>query len=929
MKTRTSKRIFSVLLSMLMCLWLIQPAVIQTEAAQTDDAVVTVSDTTDTDSTTDTQPAPDPSEPQDTNSLQLLDSTGAPADGAYTEENGTVTVTKHGTWTAVVHGTESATGLSVAAGFQGILTIRNLDASDNLLAERMFLFDGTAAGTISLASVVNADLSSGKQLVNAEGQTVPIYQITHPEEISSINVDSTEETAAFTVNAASAKTALWLATKTAGHTITINRKDAAAETQKITWNGNTFVLRTQQSNGWKTEPSIQDWTFGQTASAPAGEANYGEVHFTYAASETGPFEATVPTVAGKWYLKAEVAETEDYTGLSMTVPFTIHPADSTLAITTQSLDKVYDGAPAAVPEVQKTGSTKDVQFRWQQTDGTAWFDITDAPVHAGQYKVIAFLESDGNYKEASAELTFTISTAENSWTDEPAIADTIYGNAPAPTASPAFGTVQFTYSSAKDGEYGELPADAKTGVWYVKAEVAASADYRGLSAILDFQIIKAPAPTITVPENLTAEQDSLLSTISLPDGWSWTDSSQKVAAGNSGYAARFPVDDENYDYAGVNGYNADGHYVERLIPVAVTPGRNTWVEELTIKDWTYGQTPAKPSAKAAHGEVLFTYSGNINGTFTEEVPTQAGIWYVKATVPASDAYTELTQTAEFVIHKAVPAPELPKLQASYSQKLKDVTLPEGFAWTDPEESMGTPGTRTFTASYTPKDTANYESLTGLKLTVEVQKATNTWTETPAIKNWTYGAKANTPSGKTSFGTPYFVYSKKADGDYTSTVPTAAGTWYLKAITDGTDNYKGIVSDPVAFTIEPKAYDEDGDFTIPKIDSSVDITKLEIKDGDTVLKQGTDYEIKKTLKDKTMSVTITFKGNYKGTVVKTYTATDEEIEAYKAAQQKKSVQTSDENMTEFWAALTILSLAAVLLLLCMMRVKKKNREMTGF
>ena len=79
----------------------------------------------------------------------------------------------------------------------------------------------------------------------------------------------------------------------------------------------------------------------------------------------------------------------------------------------------------------------------------------------------------------------------------------------------------------------------------------------------------------------------------------------------------------------------------------------------------------------------------------------------------------------------------------------------------------------------------------------------------------------------------------------------------------------------------------------------------------------------------MSVTITFKGNYKGTVVRTYTATEKEIEAYKAAQQVKSVQTGDRNMTEVWAALTILSLAAVLLLICILWVRKKNRELTDF
>ena len=86
------------------------------------------------------------------------------------------------------------------------------------------------------------------------------------------------------------------------------------------------------------------------------------------------------------------------------------------------------------------------------------------------------------------------------------------------------------------------------------------------------------------------------------------------------------------------------------------------------------------------------------------------------------------------------------------------------------------GDRQFTADYTPEDTANYNTLTGLTLTVTVQKAENTWTEKPTIKGWTYGSKANTPSAKTAFGTPHFIYSDKADGTYTSTVPTTAGTW---------------------------------------------------------------------------------------------------------------------------------------------------------
>lgn len=911
MKNRTKSRILSLLLSMLMCIWLVQPVPLW--AAETEDpsGAVSVSETDGAGSET------------TADDLQILDSTGAPASSGFTKTDDTLTITHNGTYTVVIQGTDPTSKLSIAEGFQGTVTIRN-STDDANTSERIFLFDGTS-GTLTLSAMKPADVSSGTQLTNSQGEAVPVFRIANPEGITSLLMDQLT----FSFTAVPSGTALYLVPQAADYAITLTRGTAAPETLDLVWNGSAFAVRTQQANEWVTAPSIEGWTFGQTASAPAGQAKYGEIIFTYASSEDGPFEAAPPSHAGSWYLKAEIAETPDYTGLSAIVPFTVAQAESTLVILTESLDKTYDGEPPVVPEVQKTGSAKDVRFQWQKNNGSEWVPLTDASVHVGEYKVIAILDGDTNYTSASAEKTFTISVAENTWTETPAIADITYGTAPAPTAKAAFGTVQFTYSSTQDGTYGELPENAPVGTWYLKAEVPSTEDYSGLSTILEFHITKAKAPEPVIPEGLTSRQDALLYSITLSGGWGWLNSSQRVSVDSEGYMARLMVDDQNYDYSEVEGYNADGHYVDRLIPVAVAQGTNTWTEELTIDDWTHGETPSAPSAKAAHGDVIFTYGASVDGTFTDQVPTQAGIWYVKATVPASDAYAELTQTDEFVIRKAVPAPDLPKLQASYGQSLRALTLPEGFAWDDPSLAVGAVGTRSFTASYTPKDTANYESLSGLKLSVTVQKADNQWTEEPAVKGWTYGSKANTPTAKTTFGTPYFVYSSKEDGTYSTTVPSTAGTWYLKGITDGTENYNETVSKAVAFTIEPKAYEEDGSITIPKIDSSTDISKLEIKDGDTTLKQGTDYEIKKTLKEKTMSVTITFKGNYKGTVVKTYTATDEEIEEYWAAQKKMSAQTSDENLTEFWAVLTIVSLSVLLMLICIMRVRKRNHELTDF
>lgn len=83
---------------------------------------------------------------------------------------------------------------------------------------------------------------------------------------------------------------------------------------------------TQAQNQWTQELSIEDWDFNWPESTPTAEALYGDVMFTYSDSEDGPFTSDVPFYAGTYYVKAEVAETSEYTGLTAVKSFTIHKA---------------------------------------------------------------------------------------------------------------------------------------------------------------------------------------------------------------------------------------------------------------------------------------------------------------------------------------------------------------------------------------------------------------------------------------------------------------------------------------------------------------------------------------------------------------------------------------------------------------------------
>lgn len=64
-------------------------------------------------------------------------------------------------------------------------------------------------------------------------------------------------------------------------------------------------------------------------------------------------------------------------------------------------------------------------------------------------------------------------------------------------------------------------------------------------------------------------------------------------------------------------------------------------------------------------------------------------------------------------------------------------------------------------------------------------------------------------------------------------------------------------------------------TIPTIDGKTDLGKLQIKDGDTVLKEGVDYTVDKTVVRNNVTVKLTFIGAYSGEITRTYTVTPQE------------------------------------------------------
>lgn len=199
---------------------------------------------------------------------------------------------------------------------------------------------------------------------------------------------------------------------------------------------------------------------------------------------------------------------------------------------------------------------------------------------------------------------------------------------------------------------------------------------------------------------------------------------------------------------------------------------NAWLEPLTMDDWTYGEPAHAPHADAQYGQPTYLYSDSPDGTFTSDVPTDAGTWYVKATVAADADHAGLEAVQEFHILKAQPACTIPTdLSAVYGSTVGSIQPGTGFVWKTPAQLVGSVGTKSFAARFIPADTENYLTADGLEIPVRVtpKQASDSWVS--AVANAQDAACLTVRDGATTLreGVDYTLSTKESGGKVTITV----------------------------------------------------------------------------------------------------------------------------------------------------------------
>ena len=397
-------------------------------------------------------------------------------------------------------------------------------------------------------------------------------------------------------------------------------------------------------------------------------------------------------------------------------------------------------------------------------------------------------------------------------------------------------------------------------------------NYKTVTNIPVILEVEKAYPSYTVPTDIEAGYGDTLGEVALPDGFTWNNPEQLVGeVGEREFLATYtPSDTNNYkivddvkitvtvgkttpDYEVPKGLTATyGDTLSDITLIESENGTYTFVDDLTKEVGNAGTNTFKvkftPNDTTNYREVIFdveilvnkanpefdeikeltaTYGDKLNNVilpsatngkfvFMDDLTKEVGnagtnTFKVKFLPNDTDNYNIIEDIEVTInVEKANPIYTIPtNLTVEYGKTLKDVVLPEGWSFVDPDLEVGNVGTNKFMAIFTPNDTANYNTVS-LELEVEVAKIIPDY-EIPTGLTATYGDTLAdiilpTPSnGKFEF----------EDVLTTSVGNAGEHIFNIKFTPNDLDNYEVVEHIPVTITVNKKKADL---IEIPKLDS---------------------------------------------------------------------------------------------------------------
>ncbi|MBR1508687.1 MAG: hypothetical protein IJ619_11880 [Eubacterium sp.] len=575
----------------------------------------------------------------------------------------------------------------------------------------------------------------------------------------------------------------------------------------------SFTISKRETTATVTVPNTK---VGQTYSPSLTTASDGKDTATFEYKLTDETEddysETQPTAAGEYTIRATVPETNTYKKIVCENTFTIS-LNSVGEATVTVPDTVIGTDYEPVLSTDSDGKD-DAVFEYKVKDAEDSTYSEDKPTAAGDYTVRATIPETENYEEAVCYDDFTIS--KKTVDADVYIADTYVDAEYVPTLtteSDGKATAVFSYkpSDAEDDEYSsEKPSTV--GTYIVRAVVPETDTYESVTATYEFTLSKHESTvTVTIgnskvgeeyaPETNTDSNGIVSYEYKLSDAEDDEYSSEKPTAAGL-YTVKATVSETAAYLSGSD--EADFEITKNEANITVT-----------VADSKVGQTYSPVVESESNGTRSFVYKvrGANDSTYTDAKPTKAGKYTVKATIAATDYYDEISGTADFEITKntadatvTVPNSKVgetysPTLttdsdgadDATYKYMLTDDPLEE-YSETQPTAAGA------YTVFVTVPETEAYEEATA---TAEFTISKNTVAATVTVPDTEVGETYSPTLTTVSDGKDDAVFEYKLTDDpedeYSTTQPTAAGEYSVRATVPETDTYEEIVCENT-FTI---------------------------------------------------------------------------------------------------------------------------------
>lgn len=525
--------------------------------------------------------------------------------------------------------------------------------------------------------------------------------------------------------------------------------------------------------------TITDWTYGEEPNAPSVTNNPGgaDVSYKYTGRDGTEYAEsdTVPVNAGYYTVTAHIAESNNYSAVTVSCDFAIVKASVSPAID-EELSKTYDGDAVAFTLTDGSNPGKgEVSYVIEREISGEYETVTEAR-YSGNYRVRATVSETANYSGATTEpVTFAIGQK-------------------AVTASWSVAGAALVYGDGYDEALALIVIDREA----VLAKFAA-----GDREYVEFLLAATVADGSDYSERVNAGTAVTFGlSIAFAEGTAQDivgsyDISVSVTGAGSKTVAPRSIEIAAIDTSDVYGssFTADGSLAEYF-----------------AENFTYNGTSVNAIA-----DEYTTVAFAVNGSNGAAIPN-AGTYTVTVTVggnytgAASAAYTIEQKTLTVAAGYELPFGVLNAeniAEYGYEALLGGFVGDESVDYTvrandelgDEDSSFGFLNVGEYVLTVEIAENTNYTFETGYtaKFTVNIEKTDNAWIVEYARGDWTYLSEpAAVTSPEARFAESDIDVRYYADSGYTVemapeafTAATPAGTYYVTVSVPGSDNFNAL------------------------------------------------------------------------------------------------------------------------------------------